>query len=133
MEEVSTGPRKCGILVPMNGDIRIAVDIDQKTEDYEVPLKLKLVDESGREVPMYADVEDDDSIEQPVAFEKYPARVFINDGGNYKMQFTWTAADNSKRTFEEALEIPVPPQCPRCERRVSELTDYICDDCRYGY
>ncbi len=117
----------------MSDDIRVAVDIDQKTEDYQVPLKLKIVDENDKPVDVFAKAEDDEPVEQPVSFDKYPAQVFLNDGGNYKMLFTWEASDNSERTFEETLEIPVPPQCPRCERRVPELSDYICDDCRYGH
>lgn len=115
-------------------DIRIAVNIDQKTEDFQVPLGLKLLDENGKQVDVFGEADSDTPLEQPILFEKYPARVFLNDGGNYKLCFTWKASDNTERPFEESLEIPVPPECPRCERRVPELGegDYLCDDCRFG-
>lgn len=115
-------------------DIRVAINIDQKTEDYQIPLSLKLVKDNGDPVDVFGKPNATTPLEQPISFDEYPAQVFLDDGGDYKMLFTWKASDNSERTFEESLEIPIPPQCPRCERRVPELNagDYLCDDCRYG-
>lgn len=124
----------------MAQQIRIAIDIEQKAEQ-NIPITFFLNREEYdwqtetdvvRPVDIFENLEDTEPAQQPIVLENGSGRVFVDDGGKFLGRFLWTAADQKERDFEETFEVPVPPLCPRCENRVPELVDYLCDSCRFG-
>jgi hypothetical protein len=115
----------------MSTGIRVAIEIDQEAED-GTPIAAKVLDLDGNEATVYTGLYEDDPAEQPISMIAGEGILYVEDGGEYDAHFTWKASDGKDRGFTQRLKIPLPPTCPKCERRVPELTDYVCEECRFG-
>jgi hypothetical protein len=113
--------------------IRIAIDVEQRTKP-GVKITGTFLNEQEKEAPLFLQMEDREAAKQPITIDGGGTRIFTSDGGKLHGEFKWTASDGNERSFTQEIEVPSPPSCPRCERRVPELVDgdYLCEKCRFG-
>ena len=111
--------------------IRIAIEVEQRTEP-GVDISGYLWDENDNEAEIFLEKDAREPVSQPFTIHGGGTRIFTSEGGKYHGKFSWTASDGKERTFTQEIEIPIPPECPRCEQRVPELVDYLCANCRFG-
>ena len=111
--------------------VRIVVNFVQQT-DKGVPFSVTMRYEDGTPVNLFRKKEQDTPSEHPVPVSEEGLKLYTDKGGKAHAKYLWTGPDGKERTYEKDSEIPTPPVCPRCERAVVELEDYLCSKCRFG-